>query len=389
MNEVIEKMNEVIKKLKDLIDAKLNYEEEEEEHNTPDEHNTPSEKSDERKEAERENGRLLSLLFSLSYKYTIKSDGDFNPNIKDLEKYMTDYSQKIDSQSKLDIAESLARIFIEEKEKNKAIEYVKEYIYTLFKEMYSDVEDRKNEKDEKIKLFSFRSFTTEERDGKKTCYAEEDVINNKLTLCNPEKFNDPFDTLLLDWLGYTIDRLSGKAKKIQELKKDMCKFIKARSFVLSKNDDIENLPQLMWAHYANDHKGFCIKYEFDKDFFYTNDEKKSTLVWRKINYVHNDFQYSDGIRLSEALFTKSDIWSYENELRLLMFDPSEENDYVSVPLNEHARITDIYLGEAWLRDPKEKKNKEEFIEKVKKMGICLYEMKKNNNCAFKLDCKLV
>ena len=357
-------MNEVISKLKELIDVKSEY----------DKYNTPTENANEKNEACMENGRLLSLLFSLNCKYHLRSEVEFEPKIEELEKYKNDIFCDVDSQSKLDITESLARIFCQKDNKDKAAECIKEYIYILFKEMYSDVADKQ---DGKLKLFSFRGFSD---------YAKEDVIENKLTLSQPEKFNDPFDTLLPHWLEYTLRQLHEKydAHKVQEMKQEMCKYIKARSFVLAKDDAVENLPQLMWAHYANDHKGFCIKYEFDKEFFNADDESKFALVWQKIKYVHNDFQYNEGIRLSEALLTKSDIWSYENELRLLMFNPSRGGDFVPVTLGEHARITDIYLGE---RCSDEDMNFMKAV--VDGKGIYLHRMKKNDDCAFKLDCEWV
>lgn len=355
-------MNNVIDRLQELIDVKFEY----------DRINTSCniDKINEINEVHIQNGRLLSLYFSLNYKYAIKSGGSFKPNIKILHQYMKDYFQDIDSQSKLDMTESLARIFIMEEDDAKATKYVKKYIYTLFKEFYTDIVTRQNGK---LKIFSFRGFTE---------WAKEDIRESKLTLCNPKVFNDPFDTLFPHWLEYTLKQLSKdpNAYNLQKLKQEMCKYIKARSFVLAKDNAIENLSQLMWAHYANDHKGFCIKYEFDKEFFCANDRKNLAMVWNCIKYVPDEFQYSNSIHLSDALITKSKIWSYENELRLLMYDPSREDDYVSVPLGEHARITDIYLGE---------RCSDENISFMKAIvtgrAICLHKMKKNDTSAFKLD----
>ena len=358
---LIEQMENVLAHLKKLINKKLRIDE------------LINKNDAEKEEAHYETGRLLSLYFSLNYKYMRKIGKEINPDTDELCNCLNNNMQKIDSQSKLDMIESLAKIFLEYGNKAKTHEYVKESIYTLFKEMYSDIIVGTK----KLKIFSFRKFSD---------WSKEDIRENKLTLSNPKKFNDPFDTLLPYWLDYTLQKLNkgSNVYQIQKWKQEMCKCIKVRSFILSKDDAVENLPQLMWAHYADEHKGFCIKYEFDKEFFSADDERKSALVWQKIKYVHDDSQYNDGIRLSEALLTKSDIWSYENELRLLMFDPSREDDYVSVPLNGHARITDIYLGE---RCSDEDMNFMKYV--VMGKGICLHKMKKNNYCAFKLDCEPV
>lgn len=47
--------------------------------------------------------------------------------------------------------------------------------------------------------------------------------------------------------------------------------LKVRCLIGDKEDGhtktIEQLPVLMWSHYADSHKGFCIRYEFPEDMF--------------------------------------------------------------------------------------------------------------------------
>lgn len=310
--------------------------------------------------------KLLVYYFEANKRTFV--DDCFNEDLCVLVEIYNRYKQRVSSQSKLDITQSLVLILLNCKSIECAKCLVKEYIYTLFKEIYSDISNSENS----ITAFLFRPFSI---------YALNDIALSQITFSNPKEFNDPFDMLLPHWLEYKLGQHNTvPTHQYLKLMQDMCKYIRVRSLVASFDKDVENMPLLMWAHYADYHKGFCIKYEFDKAFFMANDESKFALVWKNINYVYNDFPYTDKIRLSEALIMKSYIWNYEHELRLLMFDPSKEDVHVPIHLGEHARITDIYLGEHC---------SDENVSFIKSVvtgrGIRLYKMKKNDNCAFKLD----
>lgn len=124
---LIEQMENVLAHLKKLINKKLRIDE------------LINKNDAEKEEAHYETGRLLSLYFSLNYKYMRKIGKEINPDTDELCNCLNNNMQKIDSQSKLDMIESLAKIFLEYGNKAKTHEYVKESIYTLFKEMYSDI----------------------------------------------------------------------------------------------------------------------------------------------------------------------------------------------------------------------------------------------------------
>lgn len=77
--------------------------------------------------------------------------------------------------------------------------------------------------------------------------------------------------------------------------------------------------KLMWAHYADDNKGFCLEFEF-----------VSWLVKCKpVNYVKEyptiralDVMVKPTLYL-DLLFTKSDEWNYEEEFRALKYGTGE------------------------------------------------------------------
>lgn len=71
--------------------------------------------------------------------------------------------------------------------------------------------------------------------------------------------------------------------------------------------------ELMWAHYADSHKGYCIEYDVENDcaLRYLMRAVRYTNKYPVFNYpVYNDKH--------DYYLAKSDSWSYENEFRLIL-----------------------------------------------------------------------
>lgn len=70
---------------------------------------------------------------------------------------------------------------------------------------------------------------------------------------------------------------------------------------------------LMWAHYANDNKGVCIKFDMSKDVKFFLFPKKVTYSddFPSYNYIKEQGKVVD------QLFMKSSTWKYENEVRII------------------------------------------------------------------------
>jgi hypothetical protein len=94
--------------------------------------------------------------------------------------------------------------------------------------------------------------------------------------------------------------------------------------ILSLSDDITNNP--MWAHYANNYKGYAIQFNSNHEYFYKKDGLKrpiSPVLYSKQTpiseslidvFLGNSFLFLEWIFLN-----KSDEWAYEREWRL--FNP--------------------------------------------------------------------
>ena len=86
----------------------------------------------------------------------------------------------------------------------------------------------------------------------------------------------------------------------------------------------DNKNRLMWSHYADCHKGFCIEYDFSQapddllplPVIYSN--KRLQIPWRTA-FQLNDETRAEATRVfMMALLTKDAVWEYEREWRLLV-----------------------------------------------------------------------
>ena len=119
------------------------------------------------------------------------------------------------------------------------------------------------------------------------------------------------------------------------------------SFSLAKEEDDFPPPltnMLMWSHYANGFKGFCIEYDLEK-LKSSMDEKNNTeLEISKVEYEQSDLPEvklktymesvisrtdDSSIEIISGLAKKNESWHYENELRFISnkkgkmyYDPS-------------------------------------------------------------------
>lgn len=171
-------------------------------------------------------------------------------------------------------------------------------------------------------------------------------------LSTPNSFNDPFDCAI----GLDHDRMEesinqalsdaykiygGAKKEAKSHSDDQRKFFKeaydklntsinhifqkAGIFSLSEaNDDI-----LMWSHYADYHRGFCVGYERSDDNFLG--VHAEPVIYQK-NYPSLSAKdiTSDGGQMNVLWLTKSDHWSYEKEWRIIQ---KEGNKLFQFPCN--------------------------------------------------------
>ena len=151
-------------------------------------------------------------------------------------------------------------------------------------------------------------------------------------LSPPSYFNDPFDCSL-DLVDFSSRTNKDFNKSAVERFKQRVKDIGVCCFSRI-NDSI-----LMWAHYANSHRGFCLEFSSDSENPYgihPLDVCYSEMLV-KLNF-HN--QADDAI--VNMIFTKSLDWKYEQEMRCIADGLVSQDDR-----KKHfdaSKLKAVYLG---------------------------------------------
>lgn len=171
------------------------------------------------------------------------------------------------------------------------------------------------------------------------------IETGKLRFTNPLQFNDPIDNspylVSFNWKEWIDLGLENYA--IKRYTNKIFSTIYIASF--SKEYKSEK-SYLMWAHYANSHKGVCFEIDFSKIKFLGNPEivhyPKNLAKERDKN---KDEKNTDDIEKTGVFLAtyKDKIWSYEKEVRLIVdtvltdnqkgFKKSYDEKYLYVDFN--------------------------------------------------------
>lgn len=210
--------------------------------------------------------------------------------------------------------------------------------------------------------------------------------NMTVMVKNPSEFNDPFDCdkELLNFessnkerFKKSIEKFNSKLKnptpknnlidydnltkeKVIEVYKNYAFTLFLKSFGVACFSEKPDIP-LMWSHYTRSHKGICIGFDITKLFESLREIKQNEIALIRVNYT-KEFEKVDYFKdYNEALYhlvkTKSDIWSYEREVRLMFTNLElDESNKTILPFNKSA-ISEIYLGNKiseenrnWIKD---------------------------------------
>lgn len=199
------------------------------------------------------------------------------------------------------------------------------------------------------------------------------VVNNQFWSSTLEQLNDPCEALtdktrinkLFKWIAnllniYSIENM----ELINNNTRDVLNFNgKFGIFSLQKT----HLDELLWGHYADSHKGYCLEYDLDKliendgeNIFYSSTVKYRTKppIQRVIGIVKNDIKHI----IRKTAFNKPKRWAYEEEYRIATINHG---------LNSHDinALKAVYFG---LRMRENDKNL--IINRLKGKGIKYYQI---------------
>jgi hypothetical protein len=177
--------------------------------------------------------------------------------------------------------------------------------------------------------------------GCKIEYLKEILLDNRIYCSSPFDFNDPFEFRPRLDCGNTRQELEGTIKTLGDMLRKKYKALDENSIRAEAERIIKKIQQspdpmndytqllsragvyclsakkdnlLMWAHYGNKHKGFCLEFSTEpKGSFFDNAEK----VEYKSNYPVVRIFVADNLEWGkESILTKSVDWTYEEEWRL-------------------------------------------------------------------------
>ena len=192
------------------------------------------------------------------------------------------------------------------------------------------------ENNEQVSVFSFRRFNE---------YSLSDLINNSITVSPSTHMNDPLDSVINLWVDE--DRMYTHCKEKRHIKpySQSFNYYRIRAFCLGfNNKPIKNI--LMWSHYAGEHTGFCIKYKLSKHFIYQSENATHEHMYlKKIIYTNEKIDITTKSIDSDLAFaTKKRDWKYENEVRLIVYNPNKEESFYDIELDDKSEIEAIYFG---------------------------------------------
>ena len=234
-----------------------------------------------------------------------------------------------------------------------------------------------------LTLFAFRKCNE---------YLYKSLINEQLNLSSPSEFNDPFDCPILvllkiyeDDVNKLILKAYNDTLKVSCFMRNIKLLPENGNLITDDNgkpihkkkhelDADEYLNEQMWAHYADFHKGICIKYHFNKKMTNTIvDSDKIISYFMDIKYSDEDMlKYSnkDSISVEESFFLKGKNWEYENELRYLYFDIDDTGKHKQI--NIPNCIEAVYFGVKCSQA-----NKDTIMKILKDRKLITYDLQDN------------
>jgi len=228
-------------------------------------------------------------------------------------------------------------------------------------------------------------------DRMKGDYTRSIFLDNLIGFSSPLKFNDPFDSKIpIKFDGNSEPYINSFLRNMNRHQKRVFKkktknidineaSKKAQKQILTedlsvlclsvKYDDI-----LMFSHYADKHKGFCLQFECRKDSNFATARKVCYSKKNKFPKI-NRLQDSNPKLLKGTLLVKSWNWQYEKEYRIILKKKEGTKSF------EGQCLTGVIFG--CKMEPEDKKLIEGWINE-RKHPIKIYHTSPNNNY-FKLN----
>ena len=197
-------------------------------------------------------------------------------------------------------------------------------------------------------VYSFRSYSI---------HPIEDLINNEITCVHPSKMNDPFDSIASYLSDHKkLERRCSKKKHVKP-QSDSFKHFTIRSFFANRetysDDDNILFNKLMWSHYADSHKGFCVKYRIKNTAFKQFDDSNEVFTRLvPVKYSSEEISIFETLNTNTSFAMKNSVWYPESEVRFVHFSRDCDEDHSPIMLNKNITIEEVIFGLNCSKDAK-------------------------------------
>lgn len=154
-------------------------------------------------------------------------------------------------------------------------------------------------------------------------YGLKDLKEKRLKIARIMELNDPFEFLGME-LSDPIFR-----KAMKETKKALSKNRGILCFSKTWTNPVQ------WAHYADNHRGFCLGFDIPSE--------KLT----RVNYVKKRLSHNgeiDEALMKKFLATKFEHWSYEQEYRAFLSLQDEDDGLYYASFSESMDLKQVIIG---------------------------------------------
>lgn len=319
----------------------------------------------------------------------------FEKEFEQIGDYLAKFIQLLDGQVKwkdCNIREQT--IFKRWKESRKLCQFIESYMH---KDISDDVMKAELNTNLDVLIELFDGVLLDDGFSSQMEYSKT-VFSNVVTQMTPEQHMQSFDedVTLTDYarsfgIKDDLDEISlvmkmyeaqrpDQAEKSQKINEDFDRINRELSENVDKQYRVGSLctdykNRLMWSHYADGHKGFCIEYDFSKECEAIKDVLVMPVVYSKErikfpwNVAFADDKDNPKVKLEGAyatllsLLTKDEVWKYENEWRVIVLGTSGIENIKMPP------ISCIYIGALCSIE-----NKNKLIKIASSLGIPVKEM---------------
>lgn len=214
------------------------------------------------------------------------------------------------------------------------------------------------------------------------------VMNQKFWLSNAKKFNDPYDSLSLANVRTksSYDRTKSEERELaykeccQQIEENKVAYeIQSNAFVTCFSE-VETTSLHMWSYYADEHKGFCVKYSVKKLI------EAGIDIWPIIYVNADEWTIDRGFDGYNTLVSlrKEKSWEHEKEWRIVHIDPDCSKkgieidgilpEAIYVGCRDNLHIFDNYLLQEELTNFFEKEKVQQYVWENANRKISLNEI---------------